>query len=122
MIYGDAFLQHADATKPIVSEQTTVTLFQDDSKTIQKVMELDIDKDGKKDMVVLYDDDVIRFLKNYGGTQPYTQLGNLMSVVDGVQQMRIGDADGNGLDDIYIRTKKNTLRVYLNKGGMFDVN
>lgn len=78
-------------------------------------MELDIDKDSKKDMVVLYDDDTIRFLKNYGGMQPYTQLGNLMSVVDGVQQMWIGDADGNGLEDIYIKTKKNTLRVYLNK-------
>jgi len=45
-----------------------------------------------------------------------------MSVVDGVQQMWVGDADGNGLEDIYIKTKKNTLRVYLNKDGIFDVN
>jgi len=37
-------------------------------------MEFDIDADGQKDMVILYDDDTIRFLKNYGGTQPYTPL------------------------------------------------
>jgi hypothetical protein len=119
--YGDPFLQHKDAFKPS-SEQTTVTLFQDDTKTIKKTMELDIDADGKRDLVVLYDDDTMRFLKNYGGTNPYRQIGNLMSIVDGVSEMRIGDADGNGLQDIFIKTKKNTLRVYLNKEWSFDVN
>lgn len=120
--YWDPFLQHADATTPLQNTQTQVTLFQDDKKTIKKVMELDIDNDTRKDMVILYDDDTIRFMKQYGWTPPYRQLGNLMSVADGVQDMWIWDADGNSLNDIFIKTKKNTLRVYKNQNWSFDVN
>jgi hypothetical protein len=120
--YGDPFLQHADATSPIPAVQTTLTLFQDNTKIIKKVMELDIDNDGKKDMVILYDDDTIRFMKQYWWTPPYTQLGWLMAIADGVQDMRIGDADGDRLQDIFIKTKKNTLRMYKNQAWSFDVN
>ena len=121
--YGDPFLQHMDATKITdISKDTTITLFRDDEKTIKKTMELDIDNDGRKDLVVLYDDDTIRLMKQYGGTPPYRQLGNLMAVADGVQDMWIWDADNNGLQDIFIKTKKNTLRVYKNSAGTFDVN
>ena len=45
-----------------------------------------------------------------------------MAVADWVQDMWIWDADNNGLQDIFIRTKKNTLRVYKNSAGTFDVN
>lgn len=121
--YGDPFLQHIDAQKIVdSSKDTTITLFKDDTKTIKKTMELDIDSDGRKDLVILYDDDTIRFMKQYGWTPPYRQLGNLMAVADWVQDMWIWDADNNWLQDIFIRTKKNTLRVYKNNAWTFDVN
>lgn len=118
-------MQHPDASSPLpedTNKQTQTTLFQDDEKTIKKVMDLDIDADGRQDMAILYDDDTIRFLKQYGGSPAYRQLGNLMAIVDGVKEMRIGDADGNKRPDVFIQTKKNTLRVYRNEEGSFDVH
>ncbi len=62
-------MQHVDAAKPLASAvDTTVTIFRDDTKIIKKVMELDIENDGRKDLVILYDDDTIRFMKQYGGS------------------------------------------------------
>ena len=42
------------------------TIYADPSKTIFKVLPIDFNKDGVKDLLVVYTDGTIKLLKNYG--------------------------------------------------------
>lgn len=120
--YWDPMLQHAGATKPLQSDTTAVKIAGDAEKAIKKVSEIDIDNDGRKDMIILYDDDTVEFMKQYGGTPSYRRLGTLMNIVDGVDNLRVGDVNNDKLPDIFIKTKRNTLRVYQNSLGSFPTD
>lgn len=77
-------------------------------------MPFDLNKDNQKDMLVTYTDGSMRILKNDGPAQQYKNLGTLMVVADGIQNIYVGDTDGNKYEDVIIQTTNNKLRVYNN--------
>lgn len=68
---------------------------------------MDFNNDGLKDLLVIYTDGVIKLVKNYGGTNPYKDLQELMIIADSIKDIKIGDVDGNGYQDIFIITTTN---------------
>lgn len=98
------------------------TIYADPNKTIFKVVPIDFNKDGTKDLIVVYTDGVIKLLKNYWGTTPYKDLQELMIIAEPIKDINIGDVDGNGYDDIFIITNNNKGIVYLNDKGVFTVD
>lgn len=91
------------------------TIYADPTKTIFKVLPMDFNNDGVKDLLVVYTDGVIKLLKNYGGTTPYKDLQELMIIAEPIKEIHIGDVDGNGYEDIFITTSNNKGIVYLNE-------
>lgn len=73
-------------------------------------------------MLVVYNDGTFKLAKNYGGEPSFINLHDLFVVAVGINDVYIGDVDGNGYEDITLRTKNNQLRTYLNHGGIFDVD
>ena len=90
------------------------TIYADPTKTIFKVLPMDFNNDGVKDLLVVYTDGVIKLLKNYGGTTPYQDMQELMIISVPIKEITIGDVDGNGYDDIFITTSTDKGIVYLN--------
>ena len=61
-------------------------------------------------------------MQNHGGAQPFMDLGMLIVVADGIKEMFAGDVDGDGREDLMVRTTSDKLRVYLNEDGIFEVD
>ncbi len=97
------------------------TIYTDPNKTIFKVLPIDFNKDGTKDLLVVYTDGVIKLLKNYGGTTPYKNLQEIMIIAEAIKDIKVGDVDGNGYEDIVIITDNKGI-VYLNDKGTFTVD
>jgi hypothetical protein len=93
-----------------------------DNQKILKTSLIDFDSDGNKDMLIAYQDWSIRLLRNHWWTQPYKDNGTLMVFADGLKEVFIGDANGDGKEDIAVLTTADQLRVYTNKNGVFDVD
>lgn len=98
------------------------TIYTDPNKTIFKVLPIDFNKDGLKDLIVVYTDGVVKLIKNYWGTAPYKNLQELMIIAQPIKEIKIGDVDGNGYEDIFIITNNNKGIVYLNNKGVFTVD
>ena len=98
------------------------TIYADPNKTIFKVLPIDFNNDGLKDLMVVYTDGVIKLLKNYWGTHPYRNLQELMIIAEPIKDIKIGDVDGNGYDDIFVITTNNKGIVYLNDKWVFPVD
>lgn len=99
-------------------------VFSDPNKTIFTVKPLDFNNDGLQDLIVVYTDGTVKLSKNYGyGTGAnFKNLENLMLIAVGIQDVYVGDVDGNGYPDIIVQTTNNQLRVYTNNFGKFDVD
>lgn len=74
------------------------------------------------DIIVAHTDGSIKVLKNYGDSKPYDDVGNLLLIGDTINDIFIGDVDGNGYPDIIVQTAESQLRTYLNDQGIFDVD
>ncbi|MCK9466717.1 MAG: FG-GAP-like repeat-containing protein [Candidatus Absconditabacterales bacterium] len=98
------------------------TIFSEPNKTILKVINIDFNNDGLEDIIVAFTDGSVKILKNYGGTTPFKDLGDLMILADGIKEIIVGDIDGNGYKDIIIKNNSNILRAYKNDRGVFDVD
>ena len=90
------------------------TIYADPNKTIFKVLPMDFNNDGLKDLLVVYTDGTVKLLKNYGGTESYKNMQELMIIAEPIKEIKIGDVDGNGYEDILIITNNNKGIVYLN--------
>lgn len=83
---------------------------------------LDFNADGLKDLVVVSSDGTVSLAKNYGGTIPYQSLETLMVIAESVEELFVGDVDGNGYEDLLFKLTKGQLLAYLNKGGEFALD
>ena len=81
----------------------------------------DFNADGLEDMLVTYKDGSMRILKNYGGADPFADLGDLVVIADGIRETYVGDLNGDGREDILVYTTSDKLRAYMNDGGVIDV-
>lgn len=72
--------------------------------------------------MVVYTDGMVKVIKSYGGTHPYKNLQDLMIIAEPIKELKIGDVDGNGYEDIIVMTTNNKGIVYLNNKGIFPVD
>ncbi len=124
--FWDPLLQRRDKNTVIPNSEYDAsagqTIFADPNKTIFRVVPIDANKDGLKDLLVIYTDGVIKLLKNYWGTEGYKDLQEMMIIAQAIKDVRVGDVDGNGYEDIIIITANNKWRIYLNENGIFAVD
>ncbi|HMS91786.1 MAG TPA: VCBS repeat-containing protein, partial [Candidatus Absconditabacterales bacterium] len=124
--FGDPLLERREKNPKIPDTDFDAsigqTIYADPNKTIFKVLPIDFNNDGSKDLIVVYTDGVIKLVKNYGGTQAYKNLQELMIIAEPIKEIKIGDVDGNGFEDIFIITNNNKGIVYLNDKGIFTVD
>ena len=91
-------------------------IFSDPGRSIFKALPIDFNNDGLKDMLVVYNDGTFKLAKNYGAEPSFINLQDLFVIAQGINDVYVGDVDGNGYEDIIVRTKNNQqLRVYLNR-------
>lgn len=98
------------------------TIYSDPGKTIFKVIPFDFNDDDIDDLLIAHTDGSIKLLKNYGGTDWYKDVQNLLLIADTIKDIYVWDVDNNNYDDIIIWTNNNQLRVYHNIQWMFDVD
>lgn len=97
-------------------------IFSDTTKIIKEIKIIDFNNDGLKDLIIIYADGTIKISKNYGTEPYYRNLENLLYLSEDIDAVYVGDIDGNGYEDITIKTIQNNLRGYLNHEGKFDVD
>jgi len=132
--YGSAFLINfgdplvhriSDNIKVSKTEQDASigkTIFSNPNKTILKTLSADFNNDGLKDILIAYTDGSISLLKNYGGTQPYRNMQDLMVIADSIKDIQVGDVNGDHFPDIIVQTNDNKVLVYQNRQGVLDVD
>ena len=97
------------------------TIYSDTTNSIWKVLDIDYNRDGLKDILVIYQDWTIKLQKQYADKQ-FQDMGMLMMTTEQMEDVYVGDIDGNGYEDILIRNSKQQFRAYLNDEGIFDVD
>ena len=74
------------------------------------------------DLLIFFENGTVELLKSYGGDNPYESQGTVMLIADSIRDVSIGDVDGNGYEDVLIRTSDSTLKAYRNYQGVYDVD
>ena len=132
--YGSVFLiNFGDPVLKRVSENIKLSktnldggigqnIFSNPSKTILKTIPADFDNDGLKDLLIAYTDGSIQLLKNYGGTNAYKNLQDLMIIAVSIKDIQVGDVNDDNYPDIIIQTTNNQILVYRNRQGVIDVD
>ena len=97
-------------------------IYSEPGKEILKVIDIDFNNDSLQDIVVIFKDGTIKILKNYWWTNPFQKLWDLMILADRISDVSVWDVDGNGYQDLIVRTQAWGLRVYKNNLWIFDVD
>lgn len=96
-------------------------VFSDPSKIILKTIDIDYNHDGLRDLLIVYKDGSLKLQKQYPWGQ-FQDMGPLMISAEPIDEIFVGDIDWNSYEDIIIKNKKQQLRVYFNRWGIFDVD
>lgn len=83
---------------------------------------INFDGGDANDLLVIYVDGTIKLAKGYWWNPDLRNMQELMRVAVSIYDAFVWDVDGNGYDDIIVRTDNNQLRAYLNYGWIFDVD
>ncbi|USN55756.1 MAG: VCBS repeat-containing protein [Candidatus Peribacteria bacterium] len=115
---GDPFLERVKDNRTVRATDYDDGIGQkifSDTKDMLDADVFDYNADGLKDVAISYQDGAIRILKNHGGTNPFKDMGMLLVVAPGIRETFVGDVDGNGWDDILVRTKNDKMVAYTNQ-------
>ncbi|HMY80233.1 MAG TPA: hypothetical protein PK048_00105 [Candidatus Absconditabacterales bacterium] len=97
-------------------------VFSDPDNLITQTMDIDRDRNGEKDLVVVYANGTIKILLAKGNRE-YAELLDVAFIDDGIKQVYVGDGDGDGYQDIFVQTLAYQLRFYKNyEGDRIDVD
>ena len=97
-------------------------IFVDTEDDIFGTYQIDFNNDWYKDLLVIYRNGAVKLAKNYWWALNLRNLQWLMFIAVWIEKVFIWDVDGNGYEDIVIRTDNNQFRVYWNEWGIFDVD
>ncbi len=121
----DPFLKRIEASEAVPQTKFDAGIWQQiyaSSETMFKVETMDVDWDGKLDLVLWYNDWSLRILKNYGWWEPYSDLWSLTVIADWLKDFWPGDVDWDGDDDILVLTNAEKLRAYKNDDWVLEVD
>ena len=96
-----------------------------DIEAAQIILPVDVNSDGKKDLLIGQASGSVRYLAYTGGPQRYSDRGVLLDVANGIITGTSGDINNDGKDDLLIAvakscTKSDTcLDLYRNQEGLF---
>ena len=97
-------------------------VYSDIAGGIQKVIPIDFNNDWKKDLIIVYKWNKLRFLKNYKWANHFEDLWNLMLLARPYKDIFAGDYNGDGYEDLFVTFDDGTIRVYKNNHWVFSVN
>ena len=97
------------------------TIYSDPNNEIFKVIDIDYNNDGLKDLLIVYRDGTVKLQKQYSD-HSFKDLETLILTAQEIKEIYVWDLDGNNYQDILIHTSSNQLRAYLNQGGKFAVD
>lgn len=122
---GDPLIKRIEENSPLNDSDHDwglgTIVFSDPSKTILKTIDIDYNRDGLRDLLVVYKDGSLKLQKQYPWEQ-FQDMGPLMISAEPIDEVFVGDIDWNSYEDIIIKNAKQQLRVYFNRWGTFDVD
>ena len=97
-------------------------IFVDTEKDIFWTYQIDFNRDGLKDLLVVYLDWTLKLAKNYGWDPDLRNMQELMRIAVPIKEVYVWDTNGDKYEDVIILTTNNQIRAYLNRWGKFDVD
>jgi hypothetical protein len=89
-------------------------IYSDPNNEIFKVIDIDYNADGLKDLLIVYRDGMIKLQKQYAD-HTFKDLETLILTAQQIKAIYVGDLDANRYQDILIQTSSNQLRAYMNQ-------
>lgn len=92
----------------------------------QVILPIDVQGDGKKDLLIGTADGRVQYLQYVGGQQRYADRGLLIDVANGIRTGVVGDINHDGFEDVLFgvqencTTKDTCVDLYRNNGGFFS--
>lgn len=129
IVYGDPLVRLPVGSDEI-SEVSNYTkdigesVFASDT-TIKEMINFDYDGDGRDDLLLAYEDGLLRLLKNEISGTPLRDMGYLLKIVGGVMSMTKIDVNNDGYDDLIAGTEESCregevcLSLFTNEEGHF---
>lgn len=125
--YGDPLITRKDNNNPI--ENTTMDswpgqlMLNDSTKTIKKVLSIDVDGDDFDDIVTVFTDGSVIWSKQNGWKDKlFIEMWPLLQIYGSIKDVFWWDTQWDKFDDIIIQTQQDDLRVYTNQNGKFHVD
>ncbi len=97
-------------------------VFEDRQNSILKTLYGDINNDWLKDLLVVYKNWKVKWLKDYSWKEPFKNLWDLMFISDKIKNVYLWDVDWNWYDDLIVWLQSDKLKVYLNNKWIFGVD
>ncbi len=136
IIYGDPTIKlkvdtGADSKNELVSKDT---FFSKDvgkaifngAEPIQQLIEFDANGDGYDDLLLVYEDGLIRLLENEISNKKFRDRGYVLNIYNGIYSITKIDVNNDGYDDLVVGTKKSCnvgeqcVSLIKNNNGSFD--
>lgn len=96
-------------------------MYSDSDNNIFKVIDIDYNNDKLRDLLIIYNDGSVKLQKQYADKN-FKNMEQLLFTAQQIEEVYVGDLDGNSYEDILIKSSNQQLRAYLNTDGKFPVD
>ncbi len=89
-------------------------------QTIRNVLAIDYNRDNQRDIFVVLSNGQVDLLQNFGQAHEFKPMGTILKLQDGVQDLAVGDMNGDGWDDLVGVSDTGQAVLLKNTGGAFE--
>jgi len=126
--YGDPMIRLSKSQSSLSSFDSTIgKKILSGDKEIFDVLSIKFDADNYEDLLVVYEDGLVSVLKNENSNNRFKDLGYILNISQGINNVVPIDINGDGLSDLIVNTNescgvndKDKLSLYENLGGYFE--